>query len=58
LKTVESGRLKTKCLRERKFLRGAWIFLFATAPRPALEPSQAPIQWYWGLFPGGEAAGA
>jgi hypothetical protein len=34
------------------------IFLFTTASRPALGPTQPPIQWVQGAFPGSKAAGA
>jgi hypothetical protein len=30
--------------------RGLWIFLFATASRPALGPTQPPIQWVSGIL--------
>jgi len=33
------------------------IFLFATPPRPALGPTQPPIQWVAGLLPRDRAAG-
>jgi hypothetical protein len=34
------------------------IFLFSIASRPALEPTQPPIQWVQGgSFPGGKVAG-
>jgi hypothetical protein len=32
------------------------IFLFATTSRPALEPTQPPVQWIPGSFLGGKAA--
>jgi hypothetical protein len=33
-------------------------FLFSTSSRPALGPTQLPIQWVRGLLPQGKAAGA
>jgi hypothetical protein len=41
-----------------RFPAGAGIFLFDTMSRPALEPSQPPIEWVKEAFPGGESAGA
>jgi hypothetical protein len=43
-----------------RFLEGTGNFLFATASRPALGPTQPPIQWVLGggVFPWGKAAGA
>jgi hypothetical protein len=38
--------------------RGLGIFIFTTASRTALRPTQPPIHWYQGLFPWGKAAGA
>jgi hypothetical protein len=38
--------------------RGLGILLFTTAHRTALGPTQPPIQWIPGFFPGGKAAGA
>jgi hypothetical protein len=38
----------------RGFYSRQWkMFLFSTASRPALGPTQPPIQWYRGLFPRG-----
>jgi hypothetical protein len=34
------------------------IFLFSTASRPALRPTQPSIQWVLGALPGGKAARA
>jgi hypothetical protein len=34
------------------------ILLFSTASRPALGPTQPPIQWVPGIFAGGKVAGA
>jgi hypothetical protein len=33
--------------------QGPKIFLFFTASRPYLGPTQLPVQWYQGLFNGG-----
>jgi hypothetical protein len=42
-----------------RFPAGARNFLFTTASRTALGPTQPPIQWVPGtFFPGGKAAGA
>jgi hypothetical protein len=37
-------------VREFDFLRGLWIFLFTTASRKTLEPTQPPIQWVPGAL--------
>jgi hypothetical protein len=47
-------------LEDRGFqsLQGFGIFLFDAMSRPALGPSQSPIQWVPGFFPGDKVAGA
>jgi hypothetical protein len=37
--------------------RGLWIFLFTTASRTVLGPTQPPVQWVPGAHPRGKAAG-
>ena len=39
-------------------IESQWGRDFLQLFRPALGPTQAPIQWVRGLFPGGKAAGA
>ena len=39
-------------------IESRWGRDFSQPSRPALGPTQLPIQWILGLFPGGKAAGA
>jgi hypothetical protein len=44
---------------EFDFRQKLGIFLYATASKPALGPTQPPIQWILGVpYPGSKAAGA
>jgi hypothetical protein len=57
------GRDSAVGIATRYGLDGPWIESrqgrdFTHPSRPALEPTQPPIQWVPGLLPGGKAAGA